>query len=158
MSAVIDKPEVVADELAIRSLVARFANSCSPPDYDAFAKLWVPEQTGKAIWTLTKPFEMSATGVDEISKMLDRLLSTREFFVQLVHSGVVEVDGGNATGRWILREVARGPGETYYNNFAIYEDRYVKSEGKWYFERRDYKYMFLDSSPFQGDSFPLAPR
>jgi hypothetical protein len=28
-----------------------------------------------------------------------------------------------------------------------------KHGGKWYFARRDYKYMFLDSEPFPGKIF-----
>jgi len=108
------------------------------------------DEDDKPVWTLSKPFSMSATGVDAITTMLEKLLVTWDFFVQLVHSGVIEVAGERATGRWILREVAKGPGETYYNDFAVYEDQYTKISGKWYFTRRDYTYMFLDSGPFGG--------
>ncbi|KAL6248305.1 hypothetical protein RBB50_004560 [Rhinocladiella similis] len=150
----------LADESSIRDLVARFANACSPPDSLAFAKLWIPDtETKKAAWTLSEPFAMSETGVSSIVAMLEKLLEPWDFFVQLVHSGVVEIDestgGTSATGRFILREVAKGGSAStegaYYNNFAIYEDQYAKVDGKWYFARRDYKYMFLDSGPFGGN-------
>lgn len=150
MSAPTDQIQRIADELSIRDLVARFANGCSPPDYEGFRKLWTPDPNTEAIWSLSEPFVMSSTGRDDIVAMLRKLLEMWDFFVQLVHSGVVEIDGDQATGRWILREVAKGPNETYYNNFAIYEDKYHRFEGKWYFTRRDYTYMFLDSGPFNG--------
>ena len=110
-----------------------------------------------ALVILSVPFAMSASGAKDITNMLRTLLATREFFVQMVHSGVIELDGDCATGRWINQEVARGPGETYYNNFAIYEDVMQRVDGKWYFARRDYKYMFLNSAPFEGKSFALPP-
>jgi hypothetical protein len=150
MSSSTDQFQRIADELSIRDLVARFANACSPPNYDAFATLWLPGDQNNPQWTLSDPYAMSATGIGEIVAMLRRLLATRDFFVQLVHSGVVEIDGDRATGRWIMREVAKGPGETYYNNFAIYDDEFNKVNGKWYFARRSYTYMFLDSSSFGG--------
>ncbi|KIX94523.1 uncharacterized protein Z520_09909 [Fonsecaea multimorphosa CBS 102226] len=145
----------LADESSIRDLVARFANACSPPDSAAFAQLWIPDTSGTAVWTLSEPFAMSESGVSPIVDMLEKLLAPWDFFVQLVHSGVVEFqDSTHATGRFIMREVAKGPNETYYNNFAIYKDRYAKVEGKWYFARRDYKYMFLDSGSFGGNVCP----
>jgi hypothetical protein len=69
----------------------------------------------------------------------------------LLLSGVVEVgdDGETARGRWIIRDVAKGTkdGDGHKarccNNFAIYEVRYWKAEGKWYFMRGGYLYMFL---------------
>ena len=152
----------ISDELAIRNLVAQFANACSPHDLDKFAGLWVPDEdcspADRATWTLSEPFAMSKTGVADVLAMHKSLAEPWDFFVQLVHSGVVDIgdDGHTAQGRFILREVAKGPKETYYNNFAIYEDAYVKVRGKWFFKRRAYNYMFLDSGPFKGDICPPA--
>lgn len=156
MSTSQDLIQHLADESSIRDLVARFANACSPPDSAAFAQLWIPDTHSAPVWTLSEPFAMSETGVDRIVGMLEKLLAPWDFFVQLVHSGVVEIEanGAVAAGRFIVREVAKGPNDTYYNNFAVYEDRYAKLDGRWYFARRDYKYMFLDSGPFGGNVCP----
>lgn len=154
MSTSTEQLQRITDDLEIRDLVARFANACSPPNLEAFAKLWIPDAHEKAKWIVTEPFTSSATGVADIVALLDKLLAPWDFFVQLVHTGVVKIDGNNATGRFIVREVGKGPNETYYNNFAIYEDRYSKVEGKWYIARRQYDYMFLDSGPFGGNICP----
>ena len=154
MSSLEERIQRIEDDTAIRDLVARFADTCTRGDLKAFSKIWVPHGETKPIWTLTQPYTMSATGIDDIVAMCDKLRASRDFFVQLVHSGMLEIKGDRATGRWILREVAVGPGETYYNNFSIYEDSMEKHNGKWYFARRDYNYLFLDSEPFTGKVFP----
>ena len=154
MSNLEERIQRVEDDLAIRDLIARFADTCTRGDLEAFSKLWTPPGNNKPIWTLSEPFPMSAAGIDEIMDMFRKLRDPRDFFVQLVHTGVLDIKGDRATGRWILREVAKGPGETYYNNFSQYEDVMEKLGGKWYFARRDYHYMFLDSEPFNGKVFP----
>jgi hypothetical protein len=143
----------IEDESAIRQLVARFADICTYGDLQAFPKLWVSHGDNKPMWTLTEPFAMSATGIDEIMDMARKLRDPRDFFVQLVHTGLLDINGDHATGRWIMHEVGKGPGEVYYNNFAFYEDFMEKQDGKWYFARRNYKYMFLDSDSFAGKMF-----
>jgi len=155
MSSLEDRIQRLEDDAAIRDLVARFADICVRGDLEAFRKLWVSHGDRKPNWALTEPFEMSATGLDEIVAMCDKLRTSRGFFVQLVHSGVLDIKGNQATGRWILREVAKGPGEdVYYNNFSMYEDVVEKQGNQWYFVRRDYNYVFLDQDPFPGKIFP----
>lgn len=151
MSSSTEQIQRIHDEMSIRDLVARFANACSPPNYDAFARLWLPGEENSPSWSLSAPYATSVSGIDGIVALLQRLLGTRDFFVQFAHSGVVEIDGASATGRWIMHEVAKGPGKTYYNNYAIYDDEYTKLDGKWYFQSRSYTYMFLDSTPFGGE-------
>jgi hypothetical protein len=153
MSTLEERIQRIEDDSAIRDLVARFADIATRGDLDAFPKLWIPDGDNKPIWCLTDPFLMSATGITEIVAMFDKLRAPRDFFIQLVHTGVLEINGDRATGRWIMHEVAKGPDEMYYNNFAMYEDVMEKQGGKWYFARRDYNYMFLDSDPFTGKMF-----
>lgn len=144
------------DESAIRDLSARFADTCTHCDLEAFAKLWIPDSNSEPTWTLSEPFPMTATGIDKILAMLGTLRTPRHFFIQGVHSGVIEIEGTSATARWIIREVATGPGEIYYNNYAVYSDNMVKKDGKWYFAKREYQYHFLDSSPFEGKVYAPA--
>jgi hypothetical protein len=75
-----------------------------------------------------------------------------EFFVQLVHSGVVAIDGDQATARWSVQETGRTRTKGPYNNYAFYEDQLVKREGAWRFARRSYRYVWLDlKSPIGGE-------
>jgi hypothetical protein len=111
MSTLEERIQRMEDDSAIRELVARFAYTTTNADHDAFSKLWVSQGDSQPIWTLSDPFQMSATGIHEIVDMIRKLRDTRDFFVQMVHTGVLDIKGDRATGRWILHEVAKGPGE-----------------------------------------------
>lgn len=87
---------------------------------------------------------------------MTNLRKDREFFVQFAHSGVIKLNGDKATARWIMHEAAKGPGENYYNNYAIYIDSMQKIEGTWKFVQRDYHYMWLDLEAFSGKVFALS--
>lgn len=94
-------------------------------------------------------------GMEEIMALLSKLRDPKVFFVEFVHSGQVAVNGDHATARWIIREVGKGPGETYYNTYGIFSDAMEKVDGKWLFVERAFHYMYLDSSPFTGDGYVL---
>jgi hypothetical protein len=111
MSNLEERIQRIEDESAIRELVAHFAYTATNADHEGFSKLWATHGNNKPVWTLSEPFEMSATGIDEITDMFCKLRDSRDFFVQLVQSGALEIKGDHATGRWILHEVAKGPGE-----------------------------------------------
>lgn len=111
MSNLEERIQRIEDESAIRELVAHFADTATNADHDGFSKLWVTHGDNKPIWTLSEPFAMSATGAQEIMDMFHKLRDSRDFFVQLVQSGALEITGNQATGRWIMHEVAKGPGE-----------------------------------------------
>ena len=142
----------LADESDIRNLTARFSDTAIRRDYDGFRALWTPD----AVWEIKEPLPSSATGTDAIVTMLQGLMDTFEFFVQMVHSGVVTVEGDSANARWITQEMGRGKDDRcYYNNYAIYDDRLIRQDGVWRFARRTYDYMYLDDSAFMGKAYAL---
>lgn len=104
-------------------------------------------------WASSK---VHASGVNDIVSMLRRLRDGREFFVQFAIQGVIDVDGDEATTSCVCHEAARGPGETYYRNHCISFDRLRRSGDGWVFAERRFEYLWLDTSPFAGDSFALS--
>ena len=142
------------DEAAIRNLVARFADSVTRADYDMFRSVWADDAEfiiGEA------PNGQSATGVDDIVAMLRRLWTGMDFFVQFALPGVIEISGDEATTRTLCHEAARGSGEAYYRNHCVAFDRLRRSNDGWVFTSRSFQYLWLDTSPFSGDAFPLFP-
>jgi hypothetical protein len=153
------RPDPVADELAIRALADAFADAVNRRDASTFESLW--DENG--VWEIGAPFHSIANGAPKIAARMIELAQPFEFFVQLVHSGVVAIDGDQATARWSVQETGRSHTNGPYNNHAFYEDELVKRDGAWRFARRAYRYVWLDlKSPIGGDVIaqtnePLLP-
>lgn len=69
--------------------------------------------------------------------------------------GPIVIDGDRATTGCVCHEAARGPGETHHRNHAIDSDRLIRAEGGWAFSHRAFHHLWLDISPFGGESFTL---
>ena len=146
-----ERLKAVEDELSIRNLAASFTDAVNERDLASFRQLW----TDDAVWEIGPPLTSRADGVEEIVALLRRLSQAEQYFMQLTHSGVIEVKGDRATARFVERERGRGE-SSYYDSLAVYEDVLVREAYGWRFARRFYRYRFLDQSPFGGDAFPVA--
>ena len=112
------RPDQVADELAIRALAYAFADAVNRRDAAAFESLW--DENG--VWDIGAPLHSIANGAPKIAAHMIALAEPLEFFVQLVHSGVVAIDDDQATTRWLVQETGRSRTNGPYNNHAFYED------------------------------------
>jgi hypothetical protein len=93
------------DEAAIRNLAARFADAATRADYETIRSLFTPD----AVFTIGEPFAVTCNGPDEIVTLIHKLRDGKDFFVEFVHSGLIQLDGNTASARWLLREVGLGP-------------------------------------------------
>ncbi|MFT7221239.1 MAG: hypothetical protein ACI8Z1_002861 [Candidatus Azotimanducaceae bacterium] len=150
----------VVDELAIRHLVAAYADAVNRRDEALWASTW--DQQG--VWDLRgNEFE----GADAIVEMWRGAMQGFSFVVQLVYQGTVEIDGLHATGRWYLAEHLRPAGsDSGLFNIGTYEDSYVKQDGEWLFARRTYHVLYSDEGkgdmsgtaiPLPGTPMPIYP-
>ena len=146
--------EESAAHAEITQLVARFTDAANRGDFELARSVW----TDDATWEFKAPMQMIAHGSDAIVDSLRKLLEPREFFVHLVHDGVIKVNGETAEARWYIQEMARNKdGKTFYQNIGLYEDRMVKQNGKWLFASRTYFYIWLSQEPFGGQGFAVDP-
>jgi len=75
-----------------------------------------------------------------------------EFLIQTTHPGTIKLDGDSASGRAYLQELIRtGDGRSELN-FAIYHDRYQRTDGGWKFTERVYEVRYRDSTPLAGSA------
>lgn len=137
----------IVDELAIRQLIASFADACIRYDVDQFASTW----TKDASWIVGKPLASRSDGIDAIIDKLHELRASPDFFTQFVAHGVVEIDGPRATVRSPVWERGMGAGH-FYDNLGIYHDTLVKADGIWKFSERRYGYLWLSTDPFPGEA------
>lgn len=101
-----------------------------------------------------QPFERRANGVGAIVSLYRTLREKRDYFVQLAVQGPIEINGDIAAASCVCQEAARGPGESYYRTTGAWTDRLRRSDDRWVFTSRTYRYLWLDLSPFTGEVFP----
>ncbi|MDP9995193.1 hypothetical protein J2W30_006226 [Variovorax boronicumulans] len=141
------------DEASIHRLAARFSDAVNERNEEAFVQLWSPNH---AVWRIGPPLPSLAEGRDAITALLRTLYGIERYFMQLTHSGVIEVVGDRATARFVIREHGRGS-DTYYDNLAVYNDELVREKSGWCFAQRSYTYRFLNQKPFDETAFDVAP-
>ena len=124
----------VADELAVRALVAEYT--------DAINRKAVAEAT--------------RTYADDSSfTMMDR--PTVERYEMIVHSGIVQVDGDRARARWQITELQfRTDGSRRYV-IGRYEDELARLADGWRFSARRFTTRYLGDVSLADDVLPDAP-
>jgi ketosteroid isomerase-like protein len=80
------------DEAAIRDLAARFADAATRADYETIRSLFTPD----AVFTIGEPFAVTCKGIDQIVAHIRKLRDGKDFFVEFVHSGLIQLDGNTA--------------------------------------------------------------
>ena len=139
------------EETQINNLVANFADAVNRRDVKKFKSLWIAE----GIWEIDSPFNLRAKGIDSISTTFTRLLDGWEFFLQIAHHGVVEIDGDRATARWYMSEVGRSTLGEGFQNYGVYCDRLFKQQDTWLFTQRTYNFAYIDRPSLSGQTFLL---
>jgi ketosteroid isomerase-like protein len=143
---------VIDDRTAIEQLVASFDDAVNRRDAAQFARLW----THDAIWEIGDPRPMRIEGAPEISATWSRMIEGTKWLFRGTFVGVVSVDGDVATGRWPCIETGTFLDGQGYDNRAIYEDIYARTEGGWLFRHRRYLYLWFSSESLPGAPVPLA--
>ena len=146
-----DQLQRFLDEASIRNVIARFADAATRSDFEMFRAVWADD--GEFIIGQA-PHGQHSTGADDNVALLRKLFTGMEFFVQFAVPGVIEIEGDEATTRTFVHEAARGSGH-YYRNHCIAFDRLRREGDGWVFTSRSFQYLWLDTSPFAGDGFPL---
>ena len=127
--------QAIADELAIRSLVHRYADAASRRDPLGVASTfttdgeWHARELGRH------------KGRDAMIAFFTSMLDGWNVFLQGLQSGVIAVDPTNpdhATGRWFVQEVGQRAEGTNLTIAGVYHDEYRRKAGVWLIMRRRY--------------------
>jgi ketosteroid isomerase-like protein len=143
------------DERAIRQLAVRFADAITRGDFSDMPQLWSPD----GVWRIMPPGDAHVRGDGaRMREVLVERSARWQWFVQMVHDGIVRVDGDRARARWYLTELGRpaGDGEDYFNH-GLYVDELVRTADGWRFRSRTYHYLYLDRSPLSGEGWRPPP-
>lgn len=139
------------DKRAIAQLVAGFDDAVNRRDEVEFAMLWSED----AVWEIGDPRPMRVEGATTIVETWKKMIAGTQWLFRGSFMGVVTVDGDRLTGRWPCVETGTFANGEAYDNRAIYDDVYVRRDGKWVFGHRRYIYLWLSSEPLPGAPVPL---
>ncbi|MFI1924265.1 MULTISPECIES: nuclear transport factor 2 family protein [unclassified Streptomyces] len=137
--------QAIADRVEIEALRGEFTDAAMMRDRPRLASLFTPDG---ALRIPAIPVEQ--IGREEIRAGGERLQSQWDFFVQTTHPGTILLDGDTATGRAYIQELARTLDGRQLLNYAVYHDRYRRTEEGWKFAERVYEVRYLDTSPLAG--------
>ncbi|MBB3077994.1 nuclear transport factor 2 family protein [Streptomyces violarus] len=137
--------QTIADRVEIEALRGEFTDTAMMRDRPRMASLFTPDG---ALRMPNIPVEL--VGREEIRAGGERLQSQWDFFVQTTHPGTIVLDGDTATGRAYIQELARTLDGRQGLNYAVYHDRYQRTEEGWKFAERVYEVRYLDTSPLAG--------
>ena len=141
----------IADRVEIEALRGEFTDAAMMRDRPRLASLFTPSGT------LRMPnIPVELIGREEILAGGERLQDQWDFFVQTTHPGTIELDGDTATGRAYIQELARTHDGRQGLNFAIYHDRYQRTDDGWKFTERVFEVRYLDTTPLAGSAPPTG--
>jgi ketosteroid isomerase-like protein len=144
--------QAIADRLEIEALRGEYSDAVMMRDYDRAASLFTHDG---ALRMPNVPVEL--VGREQIRAWGERVPALVEYLVQTTHPGVIRLDGDTAWGRAYLQELGRARDGRSELNYAIYHDRYQRTEDGWKFTERVYEIRYRDTTPLAGSgSSPRA--
>jgi ketosteroid isomerase-like protein len=138
----------IEDELALRNLMGRYADAVNRVD----AEVWIDTWAEDGIWNL---LGNPVSGRDNILALWKQMMSSFEFALMLPSSCLFEVNGETASGHWYLHEYTRDPEGNASTVLSRYQDTYVKKDGQWLYQSRDYGFIYNGASDLSGSYTPL---
>lgn len=141
----------LADEMAIRGLTAAYTDALNRCDIDDIAQVYDDD----AVFTMMD--RPSVHGREAILDVLRATVARYQFVMQLLHSGIVRLDGDRARARWQITEFQILKDETRRFIAGRYEDEYVRRADGWRFSRRTYTARYLGAYDLSGPAMPDQP-
>ncbi|MDQ0874333.1 uncharacterized protein (TIGR02246 family) [Paenibacillus sp. V4I3] len=136
----------IVDRFEIEALRGEFTDAVMMRDPDRLASLF----TEDGVWRISQVVEFVSR--EQIRAGSKQLQSQWDYFVQTTHPGTIQLEGDTAVGRAYISELARLRDGRSGLNYAVYHDRYQRTEDGWKFAERVYEVRYLDTTPLSGSS------
>ncbi|HET9972335.1 MAG TPA: nuclear transport factor 2 family protein [Streptosporangiaceae bacterium] len=139
--------ETIADRVEIEALRGEFTDAAMMRDYGRLTALFTPDGALRILGT-----DVDLADRDQIRAWGERVPEFVEYLVQNTHPGVIRLDGDTASGRAYMSELIRLRDGSSHLNYAIYHDRYRRTDDGWKFTERVYEIRYLDTTPLTGSA------
>lgn len=134
----------IADELAIRNLVARYSDAVNRRDAEAWGNCW----TEDAVW---KIMGMAPEGRETIVGLWSQFMGGFPFVVQMPSECLITLNGDEATVRAYLTETGKGPDGSGMLTLGVYHDRVRREADAWRFTERSFHAMYSGPMDMSGE-------
>ena len=129
------------DEVAIRSLVARYGDAVTRRDWDEVAQCFLADAT--TTLDLRRDVPLALTGGEAVATFIAQAVERFSFFAFTIVNCVVDLGTGNApndaTGRTYICELRRdGESGAWSNAYGCYADEFHRRDEHWRFASRRY--------------------
>ncbi len=126
------------DVVALGRLQARYADVISRRAFSELTDLFRPDAV-VAIDTVTRP-EQRIVGPEDFGFFVAAAIERYDHFTFVTLNAVIDVEGDEATGRIFMCEIRHErDSDSWQNAHGIYQDRYVRVDGWWWFAARRYR-------------------
>jgi uncharacterized protein (TIGR02246 family) len=122
----------IEDKLAIRELVESYNDAVMRFDAEAWGANWADDAT----WSL--PGTTAVKGRDNIVEAWLQAMANFSFVGFFASAGPITVSGNEAQGTWYQQEFLHQKDGGKVAITGRYADSYVKIDGRWLFQSRDY--------------------
>jgi ketosteroid isomerase-like protein len=136
------------DELALRNLMSRYVDAVNRRDAPAWGATWAPEGSWNLMGT-------AVSGRDNIVGLWQQMMAGFEFAVMMPASGLFAVSGDTASGHWYLQEYTRDLEGNTGTVLSRYLDTYIRLDGEWLYQSRDYSFIYHGAADLSGNYTPL---
>lgn len=134
----------LADELAIRELIARYSDAVNRRDSAAWGATWATD----AVWHIAPG--LSPEGRDNIVALWEQLMSGFPFVVQMPSACLVEVEGDQARCRFYLCEYGKREDGGGMLTLGVYHDRLRREKEGWRFVERRFHPLYSGPPDLSG--------
>ena len=141
----------ISDELAIRELVASYADAVVRRDADAWSATWAEDGEWHILGNATR-------GRDAVVSLWKQLMAAVPFVVQVPGHALIEVDGARATGRWYITEYGKSADGSGSLTLGVYHDEYTRSAEGWRFLRRRFDALYSGPPDLSGTPQPFPEK
>jgi hypothetical protein len=137
----------VEDVVALGQLQARYADVVTRRAWPELAGLFLADASIH-LDTVTNP-PRQLVGPDELGVFIGTAIERFDYFAFVILNAVVDVDSdATATGRMFICEIRHeAAAGTWHNAYGVYQDRYRKVDGRWWFAERSYRSMARTGEP-----------
>ncbi len=128
----------IEDRLTIRELFGAYSYAGAIASPDAWLDCWAED----CRW-VSHLFDVS--GKPALRAQWDQLWADWKCVAFLNEIGMIEVAGATATVHSTTREIVELKSGALFKLVGRYDDRLVKANGEWRYQRRDYTVLFTEA-------------